>query len=148
MCRQVIPQSVINRPPMDELVTAGSGTRGDPFDYGSVSENGYHDQMVRAVVAFRRGREWFVEQYCEGTLEHALQLPEGKLTTLFPTSQEWLEDLERCFSLFHAAIFKRVQSVPGALVDKRSFGWDFRESILEVVATTRYKELVIKLRST
>jgi NAD+ synthase (glutamine-hydrolysing) len=146
--RQVIPQSVINRPPMDELVTAGSGTRGDPFDYGSVSENGYHDQMVRAVVAFRRGREWFVEQYCEGTLEHALQLPEGKLTTLFPTSQEWLEDLERCFSLFHAAIFKRVQSVPGALVDKRSFGWDFRESILEVVATTRYKELVIKLRST
>jgi NAD+ synthase (glutamine-hydrolysing) len=55
--------------------------------------------------------------------------------------------LERCFSLFHAAVFKRVQSVPGPTVDKRSFGWDFRESILERVETTRYKALVRNLRA-
>jgi NAD+ synthase (glutamine-hydrolysing) len=43
--------------------------------------------------------------------------------------------------LFHAAIFKRVQSVPGPVVDKRSFGFDFRESILKRVETVRYKKL-------
>ncbi|MFQ3191231.1 MAG: NAD+ synthase (glutamine-hydrolyzing) [Paraglaciecola sp.] len=144
--REVIPQSVIDRPPMDELVEAESGVRSDPFDYGNLTENGYHDQMVRAVVAFRYGPEWFVEQYSNGSLEQKLQLPEGKLNILFPTSQVWLEDLERCFSLFQAAVFKRVQSVPGPLVDKRSFGWDLRESILDQVNTTHYKTLVQHLR--
>jgi NAD+ synthase (glutamine-hydrolysing) len=145
--REVILQSIIDRPPMDELVEAGSGARSDPFDYGNLSENGYHDQMVRAVVAFRYDAEWFVEQYSNGSLEQKLQLSKGRLNMLFPTSQAWLEDLERCFSLFHAAVFKRVQSVPGPLVDKRSFGWDFRESILEGVETTRYQALVRNLRA-
>jgi NAD+ synthase (glutamine-hydrolysing) len=132
---------------MDELVEAGSGARSDPFDYGNLTGNGYHDQMVRAVVAFRYGPEWFVEQYLKGSLEQKLQLSKGRLNILFPTSQAWLDDLERCFSLFNAAVFKRVQSVPGPLVDKRGFGWDFRESILDRVETTRYKALVRKLRA-
>jgi NAD+ synthase (glutamine-hydrolysing) len=145
--REVILQSIIERPPMDELVEAGSGARSDPFDYGNLRENGYHDQMVRAVVAFRHSAEWFVEQYSNGSLEQKLQLSKGRLNMLFPTPQAWLEDLERCFSLFHAAVFKRVQSVPGPLVDKRSFGSDFRESILERVETTHYKALVDNLRA-
>ncbi|MFT6329592.1 MAG: NAD+ synthase (glutamine-hydrolyzing) [Bermanella sp.] len=145
--REVILQSIIDRPPMDELAEAGSGARSDPFDYGNLRQNGYHDQMVRAVVAFRYSAEWFVEQYLNGSLEQKLQLSKGRLNMLFPTSQAWLEDLERCFSLFHAAVFKRVQSVPGPTVDKRSFGWDFRESILERVETTRYKALVRNLRA-
>jgi NAD+ synthase (glutamine-hydrolysing) len=145
--REVILQSIIDRPPMDELAEAASGARSDPFDYGNLRQNGYHDQMVRAVVAFRYSAEWFVEQYLNGSLEQKLQLSKGRLNMLFPTSQAWLEDLERCFSLFHAAVFKRVQSVPGPTVDKRSFGWDFRESILERVETTRYKALVRNLRA-
>ncbi len=144
--REVIPQSVFVRPPMDELTAPGAGERSDPFDYGNVEENGYHDQMVRAVVAFRRSPEWFVEQYFGGTLEEKLQLPKGKLQKLFPNVEAWLQDLERCFSLFHAATFKRVQSVPGPLVDKRSFGWDYRESVLGGVKTRRYQTLVEQLR--
>ncbi len=144
--REVIPQSIIDRQPMDELVGVGSAERGDPFDYGNVLENGYHDQMVRAVVAFRRSAEWFVEQYLKGTLERELQLPAGKLNTLFTSAEDWLEDLERCFVLIHNAVFKRVQSVPGPLVDKRSFGWDYRESVLSFVKTQRYQALVRQLR--
>lgn len=144
--REVIPKSIFIRPPMDELVAAGSGSRGDPFDYGDLLENGYHDQMVRAVLAFRRSPEWFVERYLDGTLESELRLSPGRLDKLFKSKEEWHEDLERCFQLFHNAITKRVESVPGPLVDKRSFGWDFRESILNFVQTKRYQALVAQLK--
>lgn len=144
--KEVIPESIFVRPPMDELTAPGAGVRSDPFDYGNVSENGYHDQMVRAIVAFRRSPEWFVREYLAGTLEAELQLPKGKVAKLFPHDGAWLADLERCFASFHSAIFKRVQSVPGPLVDKRSFGWDYRESVLGGVKTERYQTLVAQLR--
>ncbi|MEK7639277.1 MAG: NAD(+) synthase, partial [Patescibacteria group bacterium] len=137
----MIPQSIINRPPMDELTASGAGERKDPFDYGSVTENGYHDQMVRAIVAFRFNAETFLEAYMDGTLEEKLQLSAGRIKNLFPTCQAFVGDLERCFTLFHAAVHKRVQSVPMPLVDKRSFGWDFRESMLPWHPTTRYLKL-------
>lgn len=136
--REVIPQSVINRAPTDGLTQVSSQ---DPFDYGNVRENGYHDQMVRSVVAFRRSAEWFLEHYLDGTLETELRLQEGKLSKLFPTGEDFVKDTERCFVLFHNAIFKRVQSVPGPIVDKRGFGWDFRESMLSWTKTARYREL-------
>jgi NAD+ synthase (glutamine-hydrolysing) len=144
---EVIPQSIIDRQPMDELVEAGVGTRGDPFQYGSVTENGYHDQFVRAHVVFRHGPDWFVEQYLAGSLEHELMLKAGALNTLFPTKEEWLSDLERCFSLFYANIRKHVQSVPMPLLDKRSFGWDLRESVGVQYETGRYTKLKLKLLS-
>jgi NAD+ synthase (glutamine-hydrolysing) len=145
--REVIPESIFARPPMDELTAPGAGERGDPFDYGNVTENGYHDQMVRAIVAFRHGPEWFLEQYLAGALEEKLLLPKGKLQQLFPSAEIWLQDLERCFALFHSSTFKRVQSVPGPLVDKRSFGWDYRESVLGGVKTKRYYMLVEQLHA-
>lgn len=145
---EIIPQSIITRPPMDELVAEGEGERNDPFEYGSVSENGYHDQMVRAVVAFRHGPEWFIECYLDGTLEEKLLLSEGVLNKRFATKEEWLEDLERCFSLYYRNIFKHVQSVPGPLLDKRSFGWDFRESIGVDYETERFMRLKAKLLET
>ncbi len=134
-----IPQSIIDRAPSDEL---SSDQSPDPFHYGHVGYNGYHDQMVRAIVAFRRGKEWFVDRYVDGTLEQEMQLPKGVIDDHFPTAELWLEDLNRCFKLYHAAFFKRVQSVPCPLVDKRSFGWDLREPILAEVETTRFRRLV------
>jgi NAD+ synthase (glutamine-hydrolysing) len=139
--REVIPMSVITRPPMDELVAQGTGERADPFEYGSLTANGYHDQMVRAVVAFRYGPEAFIECYLDGTLEKDLLLPEGALRRRFSTAEIWLEDLERCFNLYYANIRKHVQSVPGPLLDKRAFGWDFRESIGVGYDTVRLSEL-------
>ena len=139
--REVIPQRIIDRPPMDELTSPDAGERSDPFHYGSATENGYHDQLVRALVSFRRSPEWFLEEYLSHTLEEELRLPAGTLFTLFPTSESFVADLERCLRLFQAAIFKRVQSVPGPLVDKRSFGFDLRESVVPWVETARYREL-------
>ncbi len=143
--REVIPQSTINRPPMDELVAEGAGERSDPFHYGSVTENGYHDQFVRAHVVFRHGPEWFIERYLLGALETDLLLPEGTLGRLFETKEAWLEDLERCFGLYHRNIFKHVQSVPMPLLDKRSFGWDLRESVGVDYKTGRLKNLKTQL---
>ena len=74
---EIIPQSIVDRPPMDELVAEGEGERDDPFEYGSVTKNGYHDQMVRAVVAFRHGPEWFLECYLDGTLKAKLLKKDG-----------------------------------------------------------------------
>ena len=143
--REVIPESIIERPPMDELVADDGSDRGDPFDYGDLEGNGYHDQMVRAIVAFRRSPAWFLENYLDGNLEEELQLSKGKLENLFESPEQFVDDLERCFKLFNNAVFKRVQSVPGPLVDKRSFGFDFRESILPLVVTKRYKDLKEKV---
>jgi NAD+ synthase (glutamine-hydrolysing) len=142
---EVIPQSIIDRQPMDELVAEGAGVRGDPFFYGTVTENGYHDQFVRAVIAFRHGPEWFVEQYLNGTLERELKLPCGAINRHFPTKEVWLADLERCFSLYYHNIFKHVQSVPIPLLDKRSFGWDLRESVGVNYETERFKLLKSEL---
>ncbi len=145
---KVIPQSIIDRQPMDELdelEAEGAGTRGDPFHYGSVTENGYHDQFVRAHVVFRHGPEWFIERYHMGALESDLMLREGTLKRLFPTKEAWLADLERCFSLFYGNIRKHVQSVPMPLLDKRSFGWDLRESVDVEYETERFKKLKTKL---
>jgi NAD+ synthase (glutamine-hydrolysing) len=143
--REVIPETTISRPPMDELVAEGEGTRGDPFFYGSVTENGYHDQFVRAVVVFRHSPEWFVEQYQNGTLESSLMLPSWTLVKHFPSREMWLADLERCFRLYYANIFKHVQSVPMPLLDKRTFGWDLRESIGIEYETERFKKLKDRL---
>jgi NAD+ synthase (glutamine-hydrolysing) len=145
---EVIPQSIIDRAPMDELVAEGEGTRGDPFFYGSVTENGYHDQLVRAVVVFRHGPEWFVECFGLGTLETELALPFGTIDRHFPTAQAWLDDLERCFRLYYSNIFKHVQSVPMPLLDKRTFGWDLRESIGVDYDTEAFGELRHRLSTT
>ena len=141
---EVIPQSTIKRQPMDELVAEGEGERSDPFHYGSVTENGYHDQFVRAVVVFRHGPDWFVERYQVGALESDLGLPDGTLNRLFPIKEDWLTDLERCFGLYYRNIFKHAQSVPMPLLDKRSFGFDLRESIGVDYETERFKKLKAK----
>lgn len=133
--REVIPQECFDIAPMDELSKGAS--RKDPFDYGSVTRPGYHDEMVRAILSFRKGPEWFLREYLDDTLEESLHLPEGYLRTLFPGEKDFILDLERCFELFYSMVFKRVQSVPGALVDKRSFGFDYRESIVEGLRHTR-----------
>jgi NAD+ synthase (glutamine-hydrolysing) len=139
--REVIPLSIINRPPMDELVAEGDGVRDDPFQYGSVTTNGYHDMFVRAVVVFRHGPEWFIERYRMGALESDLMLPEWTLLRLFPDKEAWLVDLERCFGLYYRNIFKHVQSVPMPLLDKRTFGWDLRESIGVEYDTEKFTKL-------
>jgi NAD+ synthase (glutamine-hydrolysing) len=137
--REVIPRGSIDIAPMDELSV---GTPGDPFDYGDGIKNGYHDEMVRAFVEFRKNPEWFLEQYKANTLEESLKLRQGTLQKLFRNSQEFIEDLERCWKLFYQGYFKRIQAVPFPVVSKRAYGSDYQEAFLGgVYYTQRYKKL-------
>lgn len=117
----------------------------DPFDYGSLLRRGYHDELVRAFTEFRRNPEWVVEKFISQNLETEMKLNPGWLDILFPTAQDFVQDLELQWGRLHGACFKRVQSPPILIVSKRSFGNDLREAILGSHLTRRYNSLKRKL---
>lgn len=135
--REVIPLSCFEIAPTAEL----RENQRDPFDYGHLNKRGYHDEMVRAFVEFRLNPEWFLEKYAQGKLEQHLKLADGTLKRLFPTIEDFTKDLEKHWQLFYASYFKRIQSAPVAMVSKRAFGSDLRESVLSAHFTQRYQEL-------
>lgn len=140
--REVIPQACFDLAPSAEL----KENQTDPFDYGHLRQRGYHDEMVRAFVEFRRNPEWFLSLYLDGNLEKELLLPPGRIKELFVRPADFVRDLERSWGLFFGSYFKRVQSAPIPIVSKRAFGYDLRESILSPHLTRRYlklKELVL-----
>ncbi len=134
--REVIPKECFERTPAAELEEGQQ----DPFEYGSIERRGYHDEMVRAFVEFRRDPEWFAEQYLAGKLEDSLKLEPATLTRLFPTGEAFIRDLEKHWNLFHGQYFKRVQACPVATTSKHAFGFDNREALLPAYYTTRYRD--------
>ena len=139
--KEVIPQECIDQIPSAEL----EKNQKDPFDYGYPNRRGYHDEWVRAVTEFRWNPEKFLELYIDGKLESKLMLEPGTLTRLFPTDQDFIKDLERCWQMFNNAFFKRVQAPPIIVVSRRAFGRDLEESILSPHYTQRYLELKKKI---
>ncbi len=135
--QEVIPSACFEIAPTAEL----RENQRDPFDYGHLNKRGYHDEMVRAFVEFRLNPEWFLESYAENRLEKELRLADGTLAHLFPTIEDFIKDLEKHWQLFYGSYFKRIQSAPVALVSKRAFGLDLRESVLSAHFTQRYQEL-------
>ncbi len=135
--REIIPQECFDIVPSAELAT----NQVDPFDYGNLQERGYHDEMVRAFIEFRKNPEWFLQKYIDGTLEQELKLPAGKLKTLFPSTASFIADLEKKWTMLHIAYFKRIQCPPIPILTKRAFGYDLRESLLSAHLTSRYHEL-------
>jgi len=135
--REVIPQECFDIAPTAELAL----NQKDPFDYGRLNHRGYHEEMVRAFVEFRKNPEWFLESYLKGTLEKELMLESGRLKGLFPSNRDFVRDLEKHWRMFSGAYFKRVQGAPIPIVSKRAFGFDFRESMMSPHFTARYHEL-------
>lgn len=135
--REVIPVVCMTMTPTAEL----KENQKDPFDYGNLDRRGYHDEMVRAFVEFRRNPEWFLEQYAKRTLEKELMLEGGSLARLFGSASEFIKDLEKNWNRFHESCFKRIQSAPIPIVSKRAFGTDLREAILPAYLTQRYHDL-------
>lgn len=135
--RQVIPGRCFKKKPTAGLITG----QVDPFDYGNLERSGYHDQLGKAVLEFRFNPENIMELYLSGKLETQFKLEQGSLKKLFPTPQDFVKDLYRCWQLFHGSIWKRVRSMENILVSKRGFGWDFRESELPAYFTSRFYEL-------
>lgn len=135
--REVIPSICMTMTPTAEL----KNNQKDPFDYGNLNRRGYHDEMVRAFVEFRRNPEWFLERYAKGKLEEDLMLESGTLARLFNLDQDFIKDLENNWQRFHESYFKRIQSPPIPIVSKRAFGTDLREAILPMHFTQRYHDL-------
>ena len=141
--KEIIPQDCIDQPPSAEL----EDNQKDPFHYGYPDKRGYHDEWVGAVTEFRWNAETFLEKYYAGTLESDLKLESGTLKQLFPTGEDFVEDLERCWKLYKGSVFKRGQSPLIFIVSRRAFGRDLEESILlPVHYTHRYNQLVKELR--
>jgi len=135
--KEVIPDECINQIPSAELVS----NQKDPFDYGYPDRRGYHDEWVRAVTEFRWNPEKFLEMYLNGKLESELMLEAGTLKRLFPTTKDFIIDLERCWQMFNGSFFKRVQAPPIVIVSRRAFGRDLEESMLSTHYTQRYSDL-------
>jgi NAD+ synthase (glutamine-hydrolysing) len=134
---EVIPKECFEIKPTAEL----KNDHPDPFDYGNLSRRGYHDEMIRAFVEFRRNPQWFLEQYDKGLLEEEFKLEKGTLDRLFPDVRYFIEDLERNWTRLHGSYFKRLQGPMIPIISKRAFGSDLRESILSAHFTQRYLEL-------
>lgn len=133
----VIPKKCFEMAPTAEL----KESQKDPFDYGNLNRRGYHDEMVRAFVEFRRDPEWFIECHVRGNLEKELMLNAGTLSSLFGSVNDFVKDLENNWVRFYDACFKRVQSPPIPIISKRAFGNDLSESILPAYFTQRYYDL-------
>ncbi len=135
--KNVIPSSIISVVPSAELsadqdVTKG---KGDPIIYP------YHDKLVRAFVEFRSDPEYILDLYTKDQLEKELGVPQGLVKKHFPTSADFIKDLEHKWSLYKIQVLKRIPGTPNIAVSRRAFGFDLREAQNGVYFTRRYKEL-------
>jgi NAD+ synthase (glutamine-hydrolysing) len=120
-----IPRRIFERVPTAELAKA----QVDPFFYGGLEHRGYHDEWVRAVTEFRWDPSRFVAEYQAGTLEKSFLLEPGSLKVIFPTPESFMRRLEKDWTSFTRAYFKRIQAPPGPVFSRRAFGGDLNESL-------------------
>jgi NAD+ synthase (glutamine-hydrolysing) len=124
-------------PPTAEL----KSNQVDPMKWG------YHDALVRLFTDYRKiGAEQILEWYIEGTLCTNLEISEQlfkKYDLGNPTL--FVEDLEWVVGCIQRAVFKRIQSPPIIILSKGSYGYDIRESQLQVQFTENYAKLKRKI---
>jgi NAD+ synthase (glutamine-hydrolysing) len=141
--RAVIPEGSFAIVPSAELSPAQAVDegKGDPLNYP------YHDCLFRVWVEDwnRVTPEEILEWYLEGTLEQHLGYS-GLVKELFPTSRQFIADLERWWNHYQGlGIAKRIQAPPVLAVKRRAFGFDHRESQMGPRYTARYEELKKRL---
>lgn len=137
--REMIPRGIIELPPSAELnanqnVDEG---KGDPLHYP------YHDRLFSSWVEswHRTTPEEILEWYLDHELEEKIGCSEN-LSTLFPTTDDFVKDLERWWNLYQGmGLAKRIQAPPVLAIKRRAFGFDHRESQLGPRYTRRYKAL-------
>ena len=108
---------------------------GDPIKYG------YHDAVLRQFIEYRRHPLDLLNALGEGRLFELLEWGERqRFLDYFPTTRDWLEDLDWLWRQLRLSIFKRIQAPPIIVLSKRAFGFDLRESQLPVHEPAVYKE--------
>jgi NAD+ synthase (glutamine-hydrolysing) len=100
---------------------------GDPIIYW------YHSKLFYTWVEswHRKTPEDNLKWYMDGKINKELGIPEDKdVYKLFPSVKAFTDDIERWYKLFKGmAVAKRVQAPPILSVSRRSFGFDYRESL-------------------
>lgn len=121
-----IPEGIITIIPSAELSEDQNPEqgKGDPIFYP------YHDKLLAAWVEWRRNPEWVLDHLFAGDLETVLGCKPGTIRRYFPTAEAFLNNLEWAWCQYTGTVFKRVTSVPIFITSRRSFGFDFRESMI------------------
>lgn len=135
--REVIPQGIIDIVPSAELSDAQNVDegKGDPLHYD------YHDYLLRAFVEKTLTPEDILNLYIEKNLEAEIGCRAGLAEKYFPTSEEFVADLEKWWRQYQGiAVAKRIQSPPLIAVSARPFG-SFAESQNAPHFTKKYFEL-------
>lgn len=141
--KEVIPASILDVIPSAELSSEQDVTqgKGDPILYP------YHDKLIRSFVEFRFDPQRILELYQLGTLEKELKIKPGLVSQYFPSHLDFIQDLERQWTLFKINVFKRIQAPPVIAVSRRAFGFDLREAQNGVYFTRGYQKLKNQLLS-
>jgi NAD+ synthase (glutamine-hydrolysing) len=135
----VIPLGIFTLKPSAELSDLQNPEKGggDPILYG------YHDRLFHAWQQSwnRASPEEILEWYSMGELEARINLVRP-ISDWFGDARSFIDDLERWWKLFKGmGVVKRVQAPPIVALSRRSFGFDYRESILQPYFSKRYYQL-------
>ncbi len=116
--KQIIPQEIFDIKPSAELSSAQTvGTGGDPIIYP------YHDYLFKAFVQSNLTILEIAKLYQKNKLEKAIGCKTGLIDKLFPTAENFFDDLERWWKAYNGlAIAKRIQAPPIISITKKSFG--------------------------
>jgi len=141
--RELIPRGSIEIVPSAELSNAHNVDKGmgDPLTYP------YHDKLFKSWVEWwnRVTPEEIIGWYADNTLEEKLEF-NGNLTKIFPTTQDFITDLEHWWNLYQGmGLAKRIQAPPVLAVKRRAFGFDHREAQMGPHYTEVYKSIKQKL---
>ena len=140
--QEVIPQGIIDIVPSAELSDAQNVDegKGDPIRYP------YHDHLFRAFAENNETPEDILAHYAEGNLDAHIGCEHGLVGTYFPTTADFIADLERWWGLYTGmAVAKRIQSPPLLSVTGRAYGSDHPESQIGAYETIAYRTLKEKL---
>ena len=141
--QEVIPQGIIDIVPSAELSDAQNVDegKGDPIRYP------YHDHLFRAFAENNETPEDILAHYAEGNLDAHIGCEHGLVGTYFPTTADFIADLERWWRLYTGmAVAKRIQSPPLLSVTGRAYGSDHPESQIGAYETIAYRTLKEKLQ--
>lgn len=139
---EIIPQGIFDIIPSAELSAEQclDNGKGDPIIYW------YHDNLFKAwIERWDRVTPTEIMQHyiaCDLFEFLGINKPEEHIHVLFPTPQEFVADLERWWNLFKGmSVAKRVQAPPVLALSRRSFGFDYRETLNGVYYSEKYLKL-------
>lgn len=140
--KEVIPTGIFTIVASAELSDAQNVDegKGDPIVYW------YHDFLFRSWVEKwdRATPTEILEHYIVGDLFKFLGInrPETDINLVCATPQDFVNDLERWWKLFKGmAVAKRVQAPPVLALTRRSYGFDYRETLNGVYFSNRYLQM-------